>query len=120
MAIVNLTHKTFDQVVADNEIVLIDFWASWCQPCLNFAKIYQAAAKDYQDLVFGKIDIEAEPQLATDFKVRSIPLLMILKQQIAIFSESGAMPKTTLVDLIEQAKVVDVAPIKAKINAQKS
>lgn len=115
MPIVTLTQENFDEHVKDNTIVLLDFWAEWCSPCLAFAETYQSVADEYPDIVFGKINTEEQPELAADFNVRSIPLIMVMKEQVVVFSESGTMPASSLKDLIEQAKALDMTEIKKKI-----
>jgi len=120
MAIVELTNDTFDKAVEENEMVVLDFWTETCEPCKSFAKVYEEVSNQHEDVLFAKINAATEPELAQDFEVRSVPLLMILRQGIALFSESGAMPSSTLNDLIEQAKAVDMDQLKSQIAAQQN
>jgi thioredoxin 1 len=113
--IISVTEKNFEQVIKDNEIVFVDFWAQWCAPCKTFSIIYEKIAKKYPSITFGNIDIQDEKTLAETFHIASIPHLMIFKQEIAIYSESGAMPESRLEELISQAITADVSEIKAKL-----
>lgn len=106
--IIPLTSENFDQIVTSKDIVLIDFWAEWCGPCQSFAKIYQDIAKQYPEITFSKINVDEEQELAADFQIRSIPTLMIFRQGVGIFSESGVLPAAALHDLIKQAKAIDM------------
>lgn len=115
-----LTQANFDETIEKNEIVLIDFWAEWCGPCKSFSEIYETVSNDYPDIVFGKVDIESETELANDFNVRSIPLLMVLKQKVVIFLESGLLPAPAVHDLIAQAKQLDMTEVLKKIKEQES
>jgi thioredoxin 1 len=114
MSIITLTEANFDQVIDDHEIVVIDFWANWCQPCLAFAETFKRVAEQFPAVTFAKVDVEQETQLATDFSVRSIPLLVILKQQVIIFAESGSLPEATLVELVEQAQALDMSKVETE------
>ena len=120
MAIVTLTHKNFDDIINTKELVLIDFWAEWCEPCKSFATIYETTAKDYPEIAFGQVDIEHETELAEDFNVRSIPLLMVLKQGVVVFSESGVIPASGLSDLIRQAQQLDMTELLKDISKQEN
>lgn len=108
MALIELTQENFDSTIEANPLVIIDFWASWCGPCKSFAPIFEQAAKEYPDIVFAKVDTENQPQLSQDFNVRSIPMVMIIKEQVIIYAESGAVPAKAFKELIEQAIKVDV------------
>lgn len=107
--------EQFEAVIHDNEIVFFDFWASWCAPCKQFAHVYERVALQYEQILFAKINIEEESELAEVFQIRSIPHLMVFKQGIVIYSEAGSMPESTLKELVQQALDVDVSQIKAKI-----
>lgn len=106
-----LTKSNFDQIITSNDLVLVDFWAAWCGPCRSFAEIYQAAAEKYPEVIFGKVDIENEPELADDFQVRSIPRLMVFRGNIAVFAESGAMTLEALEKIITEAKALDITAL---------
>ncbi|MFD8023436.1 thioredoxin family protein [Streptomyces lavendulae] len=115
MATVELTAENFDRTVSENPFVLIDFWAGWCRPCLQFAPVYEKAAEANPDLVFAKVDTEAQQELAAAFQISSIPTLMIIRDQVAIFAQPGALPEAALTDLIGQARALDMDEVRAKI-----
>ncbi|MCZ0206249.1 thioredoxin [Streptomyces achromogenes] len=115
---VELTKENFDETVSGNEFVLIDFWASWCGPCRSFAPVYEKAAEDNPDLVFGKVDTEAQPELAAAFEIQSIPTLMIVRDQVAVYAQPGALPAPALEDLIKQARALDMDEVRKSIAAQ--
>ncbi|WP_318200038.1 thioredoxin [Streptomyces sp. SCL15-4] len=115
---VELTKENFDETVSGNEFVLIDFWASWCGPCRQFAPVYEKAAEENPDLVFGKVDTEAQPELAAAFGISSIPTLMIVRDQVAVYAEPGALPAPALDGLIGQARALDMDEVRKSIAAQ--
>ncbi|WP_077799709.1 thioredoxin [Streptomyces sp. JHA26] len=117
---VELTKENFDQTVTDNEFVLIDFWASWCGPCRQFAPVYEKAAQENPDLVFGKVDTEAQPELAQAFQIQSIPTLMIVRDQVAVFAQPGALPEAALTDVIGQARNLDMDEVRKAIAQQQA
>ena len=112
-SIVILTDTNFDEVIqsstiTSSTITVIDFWASWCKPCLAFKPIFETVANDYPDLTFASVDIETQPQLANDFNIRSVPFIVVLKEQVVIYAEAGTLTQSAFVDLIEQAKTADM------------
>ncbi|MEU3557336.1 thioredoxin [Streptomyces fragilis] len=117
---VELTKENFDQTVTENEFVLIDFWADWCGPCKQFAPVYEKAAQDNPDLVFAKVDTEAQPELAQAFGIQSIPTLMIVRDQVAVFAQPGALPAPVLQDLIGQARGLDMEEVRRSVAAQQA
>lgn len=119
MAIQALTQHNFNEIIDNNGLVFVDFWASWCGPCKSFAPIFEAAAENNLDVAFGKVDTESEQALAQAFQIRSIPTLMIFKEQIVIFSQPGALPAGALDELIEKAKQLDMDQVRAEIEKKR-
>ncbi|GAA3970643.1 thioredoxin [Gordonia caeni] len=119
MSTIELTGENFEQTVLDSEIVLVDFWADWCGPCKQFAPTFESASDKYDDLVFGKVDTEAQQQLAAAASIRSIPTLMVFKKGHLVFNEAGALPPQALDSLVEQVKALDVDKAIAEAEAQK-
>lgn len=118
MATVTLTKDNFNEVVGGDELVLVDFWASWCGPCRAFAPVFEAAAEQHPDVVFGKVDTEAEQELAGAFGIRSIPTLLIIRDQVVLYSQPGALPEAALEDLITQAQQVDMDEVRRTVAEQ--
>ena len=115
MSTVDLTADTFEQAVTGNDIVLVDWWAAWCGPCRAFAPIFEAASETHKDIVFGKIDTDAQPELSGSFQIRSIPTLMIFRDGILLLDQPGSLPKMALEDLIRQVRGLDMDDVRRKI-----
>lgn len=120
MATVELTNENFTDVVHDNGIVFVDFWASWCGPCKAFAPVFEAASEEKPGIVFGKVDTEAQFELAGSFGIRSIPTLMIFRDEILVFSQPGAIPGAALDDLIAQAEALDMDEARRQVADQQN
>ncbi|MDY0013655.1 MAG: thioredoxin [Rhodocyclaceae bacterium] len=118
MATLEITGDNFNQTIADNPIVLLDFWAEWCGPCRSFGPIFEAASEAHPDLVFGKIDSDAEQELAGSFGIRSIPTIAVIREGVMVFRESGALPASALEQVIAGVRGLDMAAIHAEIAAE--
>ena len=120
MSTVELTADNFERTVKDNDIVFIDFWAAWCGPCRTFGPIYEKVAGKHDDIVFGKVDTEAEQLLAGQFGIRSIPTLAVLREGVVLFSQAGVLPEQALEDLIAQVREVDMAEVHRAVAEQQA
>ena len=115
MATVELSEQNFESTILEGGIVLVDFWAAWCGPCLAFAPVYGAAAEDNPDITFAKVDTEAQQDLARAMRIQSIPTLMIFRDGIVVFSQAGALPRPALDDLIGQVRALDMDAVRTEI-----
>lgn len=117
MATIELNEQTLEKTIVENDIVIIDFWAPWCGPCKNFAPIYEEVSEKYPEIVFAKVNTEEEQAIAAHFQIRSIPTLMVFREQIVLFSEAGMLPGSALEQLVSQVKELDMANVRAEIEA---
>ena len=118
MATVNLTDSTFADTISGNPIVLVDFWAAWCGPCRMFAPVYESVSDANPDVVFAKVDTEAEPGLAGAFAISSIPTLMAIRDGVVLYSQAGALPEQALTNLLQAVRDVDMDEVRASVAAQ--
>jgi thioredoxin 1 len=115
-----LTATTFEETVTANDIVLVDFWADWCGPCKRFAPVFEAASDQHPDVVFGKVDTEAEQGLSAAANIRSIPTLMAFRQGILVFNQAGALPADALEQLIAGVRSLDMDKVREQLAEQKA
>lgn len=120
MATKELTEQTFADTVGSNEIVLIDFWASWCGPCRTFAPVYENVSQDNPDIVFAKVDTEAEQGLAGYFQISSIPTLMAIRDGVVLYSQAGALPQPALENLVQAVRDVDMDDVRKQLTETES
>ena len=119
MPTVELTKDNFEETILNNDVVFVDFWAEWCGPCRMFAPTFEAAAEKHEDIVFGKVDTEAQQELAGYFQIRSIPTLMVFREKVVLFSQPGALPAPAFDDLIDQVMAVDMDEVHKTVAEQK-
>ncbi|WP_020525940.1 thioredoxin family protein [Catelliglobosispora koreensis] len=118
MATVELTSANYDQITEADGIVLVDFWAAWCGPCVRFAPTYEASSEVHTDITFGKVDTEAQPELAARYDIRSIPTIMAIRDGVIVFAQPGALPGAMLEELIKQVRALNMDEVKAQVAAQ--
>jgi thioredoxin 1 len=120
MATVELTMENFRDMIDQNGTVIVDFWAPWCAPCRSFAPTFEAASEKHEDITFAKVNTEVQQALAGAFNIRSIPTLMVFRDQIIIYSEAGALPPAAFDQLIAQVKALDMDKVRADIEAEQA
>lgn len=118
MATIELTNENFNATIESGKTVIIDFWAPWCGPCRAFAPTFEAVSEEFPDVVFAKINTEAEPDLGAAFNVRSIPTLMVFREQVIMFTQAGMLPKSGLQQVVQKALEVDMAVVHAEVAQQ--
>lgn len=118
MAVVELNNDNFEQTIKDKDFVVVDFWAPWCGPCRSFAPVYDKVSEDHEDILFAKVNTEDEQAIAAHFQIRSIPTLMIFREQIIIFAQPGALPEGSFRQLLDKAKELDMVEVRKQIESQ--
>jgi len=120
MPVVELTKDNFEEVVTSNPTVIVDYWAPWCGPCRGFAPVFEKVAEKNPDIIFAKVNTEEEQEIAAHFEIRSIPTLMVFRDQIIVFSQPGAMPQGTFEQVVEKTKALDMDEVRKQIATRES
>tara|TARA_B100000676_G_C17830219_1_gene707402 strand:+ start:301 stop:669 length:369 start_codon:yes stop_codon:yes gene_type:complete len=115
MAVLELEQNTFESTIGDNDFVIVDFWAPWCGPCRSFAPTYEKVSNDFPDIVFAKVNTEDEQEIGAKFQIRSIPTLMIMRENVILYKEAGALPESALRELVTKAKELDMAEVHKEV-----
>ena len=118
MAVVELTKENFEQVVTSNPTVVVDYWAPWCGPCRGFAPVFEKVSEAHPDVVFAKVNTDEEQEIAAHFQIRSIPTLMVFREQIIVFSQPGALPQGAFEQVVTKAKTLDMDEVRKQIDQQ--
>ena len=120
MAVVELTKENFESTITSNATVIIDYWAPWCGPCRGFAPVYERVAEKHPDVVFAKVNTEEEQEIAAHFQIRSIPTLMVFRDQIIVFAQPGALPQGAFEQVIEKTKALDMDDVRRQIGERQA
>ena len=120
MSTIDLTQDNFEEVIQKNPLVLVDFWAPWCGPCRAFAPVYEAASEQHKDVIFAKVNTEEQQNLGAMFQIRSIPTLMLFREQIILFAQPGSLPAPALDEILTKAKALDMDMVRKEIAEQKN
>jgi thioredoxin 1 len=118
VATVNLTQANFEETITSKDIVIVDFWAPWCGPCRSFAPIFESTSEKYPDIVFAKVNTDEERDLGSHFQIRSIPTLMIFREQVIIYSQAGSLPAAGLEDVITKAQELDMETVRKEMTKE--
>jgi len=120
MAVIELTKENFEQVITANATVIVDYWAPWCGPCRGFAPVFEKVADANPDVVFAKVNTDAEQEIAAHFQIRSIPTLMVFREQIIVFSQPGALPQGALEQVVEKSRALDMEMVRKQMAEQET
>src|SRR5258706_7345983 len=120
MAVIELTKENFEKVITSNPTVVVDYWAPWCGPCRGFAPVFERVAEQNPDVVFAKMTTDDEQEIAGHFQIRSIPTLMVFREQIIVFSQPGALPQSALEQIVEKSKQLDMEEVRKQVSEQAS
>ena len=115
MATVELTRENFEETVTGNDMVIVDFWASWCGPCKSFAPVFEAASEEHGGIVFGKVNADEQQELAAAFNIRSIPFVLLFREEVILYAQAGALPQEGLDSVIRQARELDMEQVRKDI-----
>jgi len=118
MSTIPITQDNLDNIIKENDIVIIDFWASWCKPCLDFAPTFEEASNKYPNVVFGKVNTEEQKELSQSFQIRSIPMITVFREQIMLFHNPGSLPPEALDDILEKVQALDMDDVRRQIAEQ--